>query len=965
MGASAKSKQNSVSTYAPTAQAGAAYTDVLGKATTAANNLTYDPATGKTIAAQTDPQLQAFQNIANNQGIWQPGVDAGAATVNSAAQGIGAADISQFYNPYQQDVIDATMQDVGQNNAMAQRAYTANEAAQSGLGGNGYFVGKAQLTGQQGRNDASTLANLRSTGFNTALSAAQAQKAQQLAAGQAQAQIGGQTAQLAASDASQLLASGNQQQQQQQNVNDAASQNATNEQLLPLQAQQYAAGIAGALGPLMGGTTTTNGTATQSQGKGAGSVVGPALSTVSMLSDERAKENIEEVGKTHDGQPIYSYRYKGDPRTQMGLLAQNVERGDHPEAVTQGIGGMKMVNYDRALANAKGYADGGGVKGFEGFNDGLMGWQPLHAAQPIIPQSSSVAAPAMAQEAAFDPQASWDAGKKAKAGLSDLFGGGVPVGPAASSPAGGAMAASSFETPALASGSGGIMSGLSSLFGFADGGMVPSEEELRAIEMQESGGRHDTVSSAGARGVMQIMPATGRDPGYGVTPLRDSSETENRRFGKDYYAAMLNKYGGDRDAAMIAYNGGPARADAWLKAGRDDKVIPSESANYYKQVQGRMNSDLGATTQTSTDGTRERIMGALERDPQPTSTTATARYIAPLIDKGTLPAGEGGQPYQSKADKKTGGLLNRVFGIEFNPLNLDENERRALLVAGLSMWSSGDIGKGGLAGMQYLTNAETGEREANSAAAALQRTMNKDSADLTLRLRAEDRQETKDAEDRTWREGESARKAAELTTDQKEYEAAKKDGYDKSFIDFQLDQKRAANPSASIPAEVGARIEMGRNFIRQVPDIEARITKLDAADRINLSLGRGAAAGLWRDIETGRDALLRGLTGAGMSISEAQNAVDRYQISSTDQTDTMLSKVRSLQRDLEAVERGAITGKSGMMAKQYGPETPTAEVTAPRPLARPKAAPVAGDVVRGYRFKGGDPSAQGSWEAVQ
>lgn len=935
MGASAKNKQSSVSTYAPTAQAGAAYSGILNNATTAANNLTYDPATGKTVAGMTDPQMQAFSNIANNQGIWQPGVNAGAQSVGNAAQGIGAADISQFYNPYQNDVINATMQQVGQNNAMAQRAYTANEAAQSGLGGNGFAVGKAQLIGQQGQNDANTIANLRSTGYQQALAAAQQQKQQQLAAGQAQAQIGGQQAQLAGADAQQLLASGNQQQAQQQAVNDAASQNATNQQLLPLQAQQYAAGIAGALGPLMGGTTTSNGTATQSQGKGAGSVVGPALSLASLASDARVKEDINHVGQTHDGQKIYSYRYKGDPRTQMGLMAQDVERGDHPEAVSEGIGGMKMVNYDRALVNSK-YADGGGVRGL---GDGLMGWSTLHPANPIIPSAPNVAAPTMQNEA-FDPQASWDMGKKAKAGLSDLFGG--SGGPGASSPAGGAMAASGLQGYG---GSGGGLAGLSSLFGFADGGFVPSEDELHAIEMQESGGNPNVVSSAGARGRMQIMPDTGRDPGYGVAPLRDQSDAENMRFGRDYYAAMLNKYGGDRDAAMIAYNGGPARADAWLKAGRDDSVIPAESANYYKQTQGRM----GATPETA-----QRISTALDRDP-----------IGPLMAKATVPTTtHTGEPYQSKADKKTGDLLNRVFGIDFNPLNLNENERRAMLVAGLAMWSSGDIGKGGLAGMHYLTSAEGAEREAGTAAAALQRTIAKDAADLALRTRGENRMEAKDTSDQKWREGEVGRKNTELTGDQKEYEAAKKQGYDKDFVTFQLDQKRASNPNASLPAEVGARIEMGRNFIRMVPDIEARIGKLDAGDHINLALGRGNAAGLWRDIETGRDALLRGLTGAGMSITEAQNAVDRYQISATDRKQTMIDKVHNLQRDLEAVERGAITGKSGTMAKAYGPEAPSAEVAAPVPLARPKT-PVAGDIVRGYRFKGGDPSAQASWEAVQ
>jgi hypothetical protein len=72
-----------------------------------------------------------------------------------------------------------------------------------------------------------------------------------------------------------------------------------------------------------------------------------------MFSDERLKEDIRPVGKLRDGQNVYAYRYKGDPRTQIGLLAQDVERV-HPEAVTTHPSGYKMVDYGRATAPAGG-----------------------------------------------------------------------------------------------------------------------------------------------------------------------------------------------------------------------------------------------------------------------------------------------------------------------------------------------------------------------------------------------------------------------------------------------------------------------------------------------------------------------------------------------------------------------------------------------------------------------------------
>lgn len=71
-----------------------------------------------------------------------------------------------------------------------------------------------------------------------------------------------------------------------------------------------------------------------------------------MRSDKDAKENIKQVGKTNDGQPIYQYNYKGEPRgaIRMGLLAQNVEV-EHPEAVHE-VDGVKHVDYGAALKDA-------------------------------------------------------------------------------------------------------------------------------------------------------------------------------------------------------------------------------------------------------------------------------------------------------------------------------------------------------------------------------------------------------------------------------------------------------------------------------------------------------------------------------------------------------------------------------------------------------------------------------------
>jgi hypothetical protein len=96
----------------------------------------------------------------------------------------------------------------------------------------------------------------------------------------------------------------------------------------------------------------------------AGSKAASIASMAMMFSDARMKDNIEPVGELYDGQPIYRYNMKGSPKTQLGLMAQDLEHNGHSDAVA-GLGGLKMVDYKRAtdvaagLAPRQGYQEGG------------------------------------------------------------------------------------------------------------------------------------------------------------------------------------------------------------------------------------------------------------------------------------------------------------------------------------------------------------------------------------------------------------------------------------------------------------------------------------------------------------------------------------------------------------------------------------------------------------------------------
>lgn len=67
-----------------------------------------------------------------------------------------------------------------------------------------------------------------------------------------------------------------------------------------------------------------------------------------MMSDRRLKDDVHKVGETADGIPVKTFRYKGSPMMQLGMMAQDVEK-KRPEAVMTTASGYKAVNYPMAM----------------------------------------------------------------------------------------------------------------------------------------------------------------------------------------------------------------------------------------------------------------------------------------------------------------------------------------------------------------------------------------------------------------------------------------------------------------------------------------------------------------------------------------------------------------------------------------------------------------------------------------
>jgi soluble lytic murein transglycosylase len=103
----------------------------------------------------------------------------------------------------------------------------------------------------------------------------------------------------------------------------------------------------------------------------------------------------------------------------------------------------------------------------------------------------------------------------------------------------------------------------------------------------------DQTSEAGARGLMQITPATANvieDLSGGETfVLEDLANPDiNIRYGTFYLDHLLEVYGGNEVAALAAYNAGPGNVDRWGGAELDMGDIPDDGVRgYVEEVLGK------------------------------------------------------------------------------------------------------------------------------------------------------------------------------------------------------------------------------------------------------------------------------------------------------------------------------------------------------------------------------------------
>jgi soluble lytic murein transglycosylase-like protein len=112
-----------------------------------------------------------------------------------------------------------------------------------------------------------------------------------------------------------------------------------------------------------------------------------------------------------------------------------------------------------------------------------------------------------------------------------------------------------------------------------------------AIGTAESGNRdyaggRPVTSPKGARFAMQVMPATARDPGYGLRPANVNDPADMNRLGREYADKMASLFGNDPAKVAAAYNAGPGRLQETIRQHGNNWLgaMPAETRAYVPRV---------------------------------------------------------------------------------------------------------------------------------------------------------------------------------------------------------------------------------------------------------------------------------------------------------------------------------------------------------------------------------------------
>ena len=333
--------------FSPPPEFTKAYKEALGMAR-GATSKPYEQYSGNLVAGLTPSQTQGISNINAAQGMALPAIQQGMQYTNQAAQGITPELYDRFYSPYVKDVANTTFGNLMESQAQQQSNLKSGAIQAGAFGGDRGGIAQAEMARQQQLGNGMAMSNIYNQGYGQAMGLAGQQVANLGSMGQQIAGLGAGAQASVLQGAQAQMAAGVQQQATEQARLQAAYDQWTQRQAYPYQQAQFFANVAQGLGAGAGGTSSTTQPAPNMFSQIMGGI--GAIGSIYGASDKRVKENIEPVGTLNDGQTIYRYNFKGSPKTEIGLLAQEVE-GRKPDSVAQ-VNGLKMVDYKGATEDA-------------------------------------------------------------------------------------------------------------------------------------------------------------------------------------------------------------------------------------------------------------------------------------------------------------------------------------------------------------------------------------------------------------------------------------------------------------------------------------------------------------------------------------------------------------------------------------------------------------------------------------
>ena len=332
MGSKQSGQTNSTQTYTPPPQVLQNYTDVTNQAKDVAAT-PYQGYGGQLVAGINDQQNLGIANV-NTAATVQNPYNAGATGLAAASSGAiaptqySAQELQQYENPYQNDVINATEAQIGNQNRQQAAALQGNAISAGAFGGDRAGVAQAALAGQQDIANNATLANLNTSNFQNAqnqfatqqgvnLGAQQNTAARQLAASQQIGNLGAAAQSEGLAGANAQVNAGTLQQTTQQAQDTAAYNQFLQQQAYPFQTTGWLANIVEGIGSQSGGTTT--GQQTTEAGNTLSSAAGGLLGLASFLKDGgRVNGNEIRIPRKAAGGGLSPYNGALDPNGGLG-----------------------------------------------------------------------------------------------------------------------------------------------------------------------------------------------------------------------------------------------------------------------------------------------------------------------------------------------------------------------------------------------------------------------------------------------------------------------------------------------------------------------------------------------------------------------------------------------------------------------------------------------------------------------